>query len=224
MAPSFIHLRARSAYSLLEGAIQLPRLLDLTIADKMPALGLTDRHNMCGALEFSERFAAAGVQPIIGVTLGVAFEECAATQRNDAHAGSPVRHIGLLAKDEAGYLNLMELSSRAYLDTDASETPHVSEHTLLSHTEGLIVTTGGVSGPLGALLCQEDARGARAVLERMAGAFGDGCTWSCSGTGWRAKRCARRPWPSLPTIWGCRSWPPTTPISPAARISSPTTR
>ncbi|MFN0263513.1 DNA polymerase III subunit alpha [Tepidamorphus sp. 3E244] len=172
MAPPFIHLRGRSAYSLLEGAIKLPKLLDLAIADKMPALGLTDRHNLCGALEFSERSAAAGLQPIIGLTLGVAFDGSGGG-RGEPHIQSPIRPVALLAKDEAGYLNLMELSSRAYLDTDASETPHVSEQVLFDNAAGLICLTGGATGPLGGMLDLDNRAGARAVAERMASAFGD---------------------------------------------------
>ena len=172
MPPPFIHLRARSAYSLLEGAIKIPKLVDIAVRDRMPALALTDRHNLCGALEFSERAAAAGLQPIIGVTLGVAFDE-GEGRRHDAAVHSAIRPVALLATDEAGYLNLMELSSRAYLDTDASETPHVSETVLLDHAAGIIALTGGATGPLGALICEGHGATARAILKRMQGAFGD---------------------------------------------------
>ena len=92
MPPPFIHLRARSAYSLLEGAIKIPKLVDIAVRDRMPALALTDRHNLCGALEFSERAAAAGLQPIIGVTLGVAFDE-GEGRRHDAAVHSAIRPV-----------------------------------------------------------------------------------------------------------------------------------
>ncbi|MEZ5877519.1 MAG: DNA polymerase III subunit alpha [Tepidamorphaceae bacterium] len=174
MPPPFIHLRGRSAYSLLEGAIKVPKLVDLAVRDKMPALALTDRHNLCGALEFSERAAASGLQPIIGVTLGVAFDEGDGGRgRHDASAQSPIRPVALIATDQTGYLNLMELSSRAYLDTDASETPHVSEAVLLDHASGVIALTGGATGPLGALICEGHGAAARRILQRMQGAFGD---------------------------------------------------
>ena len=70
---NFIHLRTHSAYSLLEGALKIPDLVDLVIHDRMPALAITDRNNLFGALEFSEKMRGAGIQPIIGCTLAVRF-------------------------------------------------------------------------------------------------------------------------------------------------------
>ena len=70
----FVHLRVHSAYSLLEGALTIPKLASLAKADAAPALGLTDTNNLFGALEFSEAMVAVGVQPIIGCTLDLAFE------------------------------------------------------------------------------------------------------------------------------------------------------
>ena len=69
--PGFIHLHVHSTYSLLEGAMQLGRLADLAKADRQPALALTDTGNLFGALEFSEKMASAGIQPIIGCALAV---------------------------------------------------------------------------------------------------------------------------------------------------------
>ncbi|MDQ4060200.1 MAG: PHP domain-containing protein, partial [Pseudomonadota bacterium] len=61
-APAFVHLRVHSAYSLLEGALPVPRLVGLAKADGQPAIAVTDTNNLYGALEFSEKAAAAGVQ------------------------------------------------------------------------------------------------------------------------------------------------------------------
>ena len=71
--PGFIHLRVHSAYSLLEGALPIKKLAELAQADAQPALAITDRNNLFGALEFSETLAGAGIQPIIGCTLSVQF-------------------------------------------------------------------------------------------------------------------------------------------------------
>ena len=71
--PSFVHLKVHSAYSLLEGAITIPRLAKLAAAQGFPAVGLTDTNNLFGALEFSDKLAEAGVQPIVGCTLQVDF-------------------------------------------------------------------------------------------------------------------------------------------------------
>src|SRR3954451_25045826 len=71
--PGFVHLHVHSSYSLLEGALTIARLAELAKADRQPALALTDSDNMFGALEFSEKIAAYGIQPIIGYALSVDF-------------------------------------------------------------------------------------------------------------------------------------------------------
>src|ERR1700744_4036935 len=67
----FVHLRVHSAYSMAEGAIKIPKLVDLCVAERMPAVALTDTRNLFGALEFSSAAAKAGVQPIVGCKLAV---------------------------------------------------------------------------------------------------------------------------------------------------------
>src|SRR6516162_9142556 len=115
-APGFIHLHVHSAYSLLEGALPVKALAKLAAADAQPALAITDRNNLFGALEFSEALASEGIQPIIGCSLNLAFppaaDEAARNPRATAHHGV----IVLLAKDESGYANLMRLSSQAFLE------------------------------------------------------------------------------------------------------------
>ena len=74
-APQFIHLRLHSAYSLLEGAIPVKALPELCKAHDMPAVALTDTGNLFAALEFSETLAKAGIQPIMGCQLALAYGE-----------------------------------------------------------------------------------------------------------------------------------------------------
>ena len=74
-APGFVHLHVHSAYSLLEGALTISKLADLAKADRQPALALTDTDNMFGVLEFSEKMASAGIQPIVGCALAVDFAD-----------------------------------------------------------------------------------------------------------------------------------------------------
>ena len=73
-SPGFIHLNCHSAYSLLEGALPLATLVKLAAEDGMPAVGVTDTANLFGALEFSEKAAEKGIQPIVGCKLPVRFE------------------------------------------------------------------------------------------------------------------------------------------------------
>ena len=71
----FVHLRVHTAYSLAEGAIRLKDLINQAVGHGMPAVAVTDTNNMFAALEFSVSASAAGVQPIVGVTLGIAAEK-----------------------------------------------------------------------------------------------------------------------------------------------------
>src|SRR6266436_2276275 len=72
-SPRFVHLKVHSAYSLLEGAITIPKLAKLAAAHGFPAVGLTDTSNLFGALEFSDKLADSGIQPIVGCTLQIDF-------------------------------------------------------------------------------------------------------------------------------------------------------
>jgi DNA polymerase-3 subunit alpha len=145
--PGFIHLHVHSAYSLLEGALPVKALAKLAAADGQPALAITDRNNLFGALEFSEALAGEGVQPIIGCSLNLAFPLAAdETPRPGARAAAHHGSIVLLAKDAAGYSNLMRLSSQAFLDTGDSA-PHVTLARLEQNAAGLIALSGGPDGP-----------------------------------------------------------------------------
>ena len=111
----FVHLHVHSAYSLLKGSIKIAKLAELAKADRQPALALTDTDNMFGALEFSDKMAGYGIQPIIGCELAVDFGDQDPNARN-ALAAAPSR-IVLLAARERGYRSLMRLNSRAFLET-----------------------------------------------------------------------------------------------------------
>src|SRR6266516_1051141 len=73
--PGFVHLHVHSSYSLLEGALTIARLAELAKSDRQPALALTDTDNMFGTLEFSEKMAGAGIQPIVGCALALDFAD-----------------------------------------------------------------------------------------------------------------------------------------------------
>src|SRR5207253_84921 len=89
--PGFVHLHVHSSYSLLEGALRIARLAELAKADHQPALALTDTDNMFGALEFSDKMASVGIQPIIGCALAVDFADQEGSPRvgNGAQVGRP---------------------------------------------------------------------------------------------------------------------------------------
>jgi DNA polymerase-3 subunit alpha len=169
----FVHLHVHSSYSLLEGALPIARLAELAKADRQPALALTDTDNMFAALEFSEKMAGAGIQPIIGCALAVDFGDQEGGSR--AGGGLPLTRprLILLAARESGYRSLTRLNSRAFLETPANEPPHIKLAWLAEEAEGLIALTGGPGGPLDAAIAAGQASlaaGRGAALLRL---FGD---------------------------------------------------
>src|ERR1700757_3842856 len=141
----FVHLHVHSAYSLLKGSIKIAKLGELAKADRQPALALTDTDNMFGALEFSDKMAGYGIQPIVGLELAVDFGDQYPNARN-AHAATPSR-IVLLAARERGYRSLMRLNSRAFLETPVHQAPHIKFDWLTGDAEDIIALTGGPGGP-----------------------------------------------------------------------------
>ncbi len=142
-ALDFVHLRVHSSYSLLEGALTIGKLADLAKADKQPALGLCDTDNMFGVLEFSEKMAGAGIQPIVGCALAIDFGD------QEARPNQQLTHgrVAMIAATEAGYRNLLALNSRAFLETPSNEAPHLKLAWLEGATDGIIVLSGGPGGP-----------------------------------------------------------------------------
>ncbi|MHA1527524.1 MAG: DNA polymerase III subunit alpha [Alphaproteobacteria bacterium] len=165
-SPSFIHLRVHSVFSLKEGALHVKALPGLCEALGFPALAVTDTNALFGALEFSECCARAGVQPIMGLQLAVAYAEPAPGERPAEPAP-----LALYAQDETGWLNLMALSSAAFLDTDTTQLPHVTLEVLAAHAEGVICLTGGANGPLGKLLQANRRPAAEGLARRLAEMF-----------------------------------------------------
>src|SRR5262245_28553066 len=169
----FVHLRVHSAYSLSEGAIKLKQLIALCRAQAMPAVAVTDTGNLFGALEFALAARDSGVQPIIGCQLGIAREE----QGGGFNAGNRVGHrpspdqLVLLAQNEAGYRNLLKLSSRAYLDGEPGEAPQLALSALDGHSEGLIALTGGPAGTVGRFLGDGQDDAAETSLQRLKSLF-----------------------------------------------------
>ncbi|MBX3554114.1 MAG: DNA polymerase III subunit alpha [Pseudolabrys sp.] len=164
----FVHLRVHSSYSLLEGALPIAKLADLAKADKQPALALTDTDNMFGALEFSQKMAGSGIQPIIGCAQAIDFGD------QEARPNQPLQHgrVVLLAATEAGYRSLMRLNSRAFLETPSNEAPHLKLAWLDGETDGIIALTGGPGGPLNAAIVAGQGHLAASRCEVLQTLFG----------------------------------------------------
>ncbi len=163
----FIHLRTHSEYSLLEGALRLKKLPGLCVDAKMPAMALTDTNNMFAALEYSIAMSSGGIQPIIGCQVDMTYVESRPGEK--ARAPAPVV---LLAQTETGYENLMKLNSCLYIE-NRDQLPQVTVDQLAQYGVDIICLTGGSNGPVGQLLQAGQIPVAQALMDRLAGIFGD---------------------------------------------------
>ena len=176
-AARFVHLKVHSAYSLLEGALPIGRLAKLALSLDMPALALSDTNNMFGTLEFSDKLAKEGIQPIAGISIDVDFADASAAprglQRPVNEALRPAGRLALYAMNGAGYANLMRLASACHLKTGDTEPPHVKIADVERWAEGVVALTGGPDGPIDRAIAGDEAPLAAARLKRLAAAFGD---------------------------------------------------
>ncbi len=173
-ARPFIHLRVHSAYSLLEGALQLGKIIGHALKDEAPAVAVTDTNNLFGALEFGQKAIKDGIQPIVGCQLDLAFSgEASDGQRDRRRQGPDLRPVVMIAATEAGYANLVRLVSKVYLDTPSGEPIHLTTDMLAGHCDGVICLTGGPRGPLGQALKDGHGDLAENRLLALKALFGD---------------------------------------------------
>ncbi|GGO31224.1 DNA-directed DNA polymerase [Gemmobacter aquaticus] len=163
----FIHLRVHTEYSLLEGAVPVKKLVGLCAAQNMPAVAVTDTNAMFAALEFSTIAAGAGVQPIVGCQFSLMHDPARLGEKP-----RPPAAIVLLAQSQAGYLNLMRLSTCLYVEKKG-QLPHLTLEDLEAHAAGLICLTGGAEGPVGKFLQTGNRARAEALIDRLAAIFSD---------------------------------------------------
>jgi DNA polymerase-3 subunit alpha len=170
--PGFIHLHVHSAYSLLEGALKLGTLLDLAKADKQPALGIADTNNLFGALEFSEKAAGKGIQPLLGCELNIDF--------GDTEPGRPHERgnfgkggIVLVAGSDEGFSNLSRLVSRAYLEGDSGTSAAKLAWFDRDSLAGIVCLSGGPEGAIDPFLTNGLEAHAHQRLDRLRELFGD---------------------------------------------------
>ena len=174
-ARPFVHLRVHSAYSLLEGALPIGKIVAHALKDQAPAIAITDTNNLFGALEFAGKLVKEGVQPLIGCQLDLSFtgESPDAGRGGQRRTGTETSPVVLIASTGVGYANLVRLVSRAYLANPPGEPPRVSTAWLEELGEGLICLTGGPEGPVGRALVHDHAELAENRLLDLKRTFGD---------------------------------------------------
>ncbi len=154
----FVHLRCHSEYSLSDGLASVTRLVAAARGQQMQALALTDRNNLFGAVKFYRACMAAGVKPILGVDLECHSEALDADFR-----------LTLLARNHAGYGNLIELVSLAYaVQDEGGRGGRLDPACLQTHGAGLIGISGGPDTEIGQALIHGDDALAEAAASRLA--------------------------------------------------------
>ena len=143
MSTPYVPLRVFSSFTMLEGAMEPKTIAQKAAALGFPAVALTDRNGLYGAMPFSDACFDKGVQPIIGATLGV-------SRPTEIGGAGGIDSLVLLAQDESGYGNLCKLVSAAHLDRPLELDPHVPFAMLEARSQGLIALTAGAEGAWGA--------------------------------------------------------------------------
>ena len=166
---------------MLDGAARLDELVAKAVADGQPAIGITDHGNMYGTLEFYKECRRQGIKPIIGTEAYMAHdhrsERPARRGRLDDSGGDTeggrklYYHLTLLAENETGYRNLIQLSSLAFLEGYYYK-PRMDWELLEQYHEGLIATTGCLGGHVLQALLQGDDKGAFEKAGRLQEIFG----------------------------------------------------
>ncbi len=166
---------------MLDGASRVDELVARAVADRQPALGITDHGNMYGTLEFYKECRRQGIKPIIGTEAYMAHDHRSERPTRhgrvddsggDTEGGQKLYyHLTLLAENGTGYRNLIQLASRAYLEGYYYK-PRLDWELLAEHHEGLIATTGCLGGHVLQSLLRGDRTGALEKAARLQDIFG----------------------------------------------------
>ncbi len=168
MSASFVHLHVHSEFSILDGACRIPALARKAAALEMPAVAITDHGSLAGAVDLYRAARDQGVKPIVGCEVYVVDERA---KQHKGHA-----HLTLLAEDNAGYANLVKLSSLGYLEGYYYR-PRVDWELLERHAQGLVALSGCLSGRVSRALAESRQRDAEEELDRLVQIFGRDSTY-----------------------------------------------
>ena len=150
MSSNFVHLRLHSEYSLANGIVRIPKLVEHSKELGMPSVALTDLTNFYGLVKFFKQARSKGLKPIFGVDLWI---------ENEDKPAQPYP-LCLLVQNEQGYKNACVLISKSYQKGQSFNKPITERQWLADHNEGLIALSGGMRGELGqALLARSTKTG-----------------------------------------------------------------
>jgi DNA polymerase-3 subunit alpha len=166
--PDFVHLHLHSQYSLLDGANRIGDLAAAARSAGMPALALTDHGNMFGAIDFYRQVQRAGVKPILGMEAYVAQGD----RKSRGPRASGNNHLVLLARNETGFRNLIQLTSQSFLDGFYYR-PRIDKELLRSHSEGIIGLSACLQGEINEKVLAGKTEEAERTARQLREIFGD---------------------------------------------------
>lgn len=155
MQPEFVHLRVHSEYSLVDGIVKIKPLINQLAASDMPAVAITDHSNLFALVKFYRAALAKGIKPIAGADVNVFNPD----------AASEPFHLTLLVKNNAGYVTLTELISRAYQEGQHLGIPMLQREWLEQNHNGLIALSGAMEGDIGQALLADDQQQAKKIAQ-----------------------------------------------------------
>lgn len=164
---SFVHLHTHSHYSLLDGLSKIDGLVARAKEYGMPAMALTDHGVMYGAIEFYQKATAAGIKPIIGVEGYVARRTI---HDREARFDAKPYHLTLLARNMAGYKNLIKLNSTAHMEGFYYK-PRIDKELMTKHAEGITVLTGCLNSELSRLILDNQMDAAKELIKYYLNTF-----------------------------------------------------
>jgi DNA polymerase-3 subunit alpha len=159
----FVHLHLHTEYSLLDGACRLDRLMAKAKELHFPAMAITDHGVLYGAIDFYQTARDHGIKPIIGCEVYVA-PGSRLEKKSSSGAKDVYHHLGLLARDETGYKNLVKLSTRAHLEGYYYK-PRIDKEILAAHKDGLIALSGCLASEIPELIMKDQLDKARATID-----------------------------------------------------------
>src|SRR6201988_2344122 len=165
--PNFVHLHLHTDYSLLDGACEIGELTAEAARRGMPAVAVTDHGNLFAAANFFHKAGTHGVKPIIGCEVYVAPDN----HKNRGSDAERSNHLVLLAENEEGYRNLIQLVSTGFPDGFYYK-PRVDKDLLSRHSKGLIALSACLSGDINETLLQDRYEDARRIAYEYTDLFG----------------------------------------------------
>ncbi|HEY8172882.1 MAG TPA: DNA polymerase III subunit alpha [Dehalococcoidia bacterium] len=161
----FTHLHLHTEYSLLDGLSRIPDVMDRVKAIGQQSVAMTDHGALYGAIDFYKEAKSRGIKPIIGIEAYIAPDS--RLKKSESRANNYF-HLTLLAKNEIGYRNLMQLSTRSHLEGFYYK-PRMDKELLAEYGKGIIALSGCPSGEMHRLLVEDRYDDAK----KLAGFFGD---------------------------------------------------